>query len=159
MAKEVMPLNVLPAINKGLSKKQVAALVNQSVAAVLEGGNVAQVAEVLAVMEDFVKGIRKDERFIDLMRDELLKNHGLIKTPSGARIEACEAAITYDYSENPSWHYLTNQIAELNEQKRGLEEKLRQIPGGKMVVDEETGEVFTGPLKTSKSTYRITLSR
>ena len=159
MAKEAMPLNVLPAINKGLSKKQIHTLVQQSVVNVLEGGNVAQVAEVLAVMEDFVKGIRKDERFIDLMRDELLKNHGVLKTASGARIEACEAGIAYDYSDNPSWHFLNNQIAELTEQKKQMEEKLRQIPGGKMVVDEETGEVFTGPLKTSKSTYRITLSR
>lgn len=154
-----MQPNALPAINEGLSKRQITRLVRQSVDAVLEGGNIAQVAEVLAVMDEFVKGIRKDERYVDLMRDELLKNHGAMKTASGARIEACEAGISYDYSENPSWNYLNNRIAELTEQKKELEEKLRRIPGGKMVVDEETGEVFTGALKSSKSTYRITLAR
>lgn len=154
-----MQLNALPAIREGLSKKQVAALVRQSVESVLEGGDVAQVAEVLAVMEEFTKGIRKDDRFIDLMRDALLKNHGAVKTASGARIEVCEAGIAYDYSENPSWLFLNNQIAELTEQKKELEEKLRLIPGGKMIVDEETGEVFIGAFKTSKSTYRITLAR
>src|SRR4051794_34946556 len=106
MANELMQRNVLPAIKEGLSKKQIQNLVQQSVDNVLEGGSVAQVAEVLAVMEEFVKGIRKDERFVDLMREELLKNHGVVKTTSGARIETCEAAITYDYSENPSWCYL-----------------------------------------------------
>ena len=160
MAKEIkQQLEVLPAFRHGLSKKQVQSLVNQSVENLLEGGNVAQVAEVLAVMEDFVKGIRKDERFVDLMRDELLKNGGSMKTTSGAKIEACEASTTYDYSENGSWCFLNEKLAELNEQKKELEGKLRLIPGGKEVVDEETGEVFIGPLKTSKSTYRITLAR
>ena len=161
MAREVLqrPNTALPTIREGLSKKQINALVQQSVANLMEGGNVAQVAEVLAAMEDFVKGIRKDERFVDLIRDELLKHGGSMKTASGAKIEACEASTTYDYSENPGWCYLNEQIAFLNEQKKEMEAKLRQIPGGKEVVDEETGEVFTGPLKTSKSTYRITLAR
>jgi len=160
MAKELLQRrNVVPTIKEGLSKKQVAALVNQSVENLLEGGNVAQVAEVLAVMEDFVKGIRKDERFVDLMRNELLKHGGAMKTASGAKIEACEASTTYDYSENGSWCFLDQKISALAEQKKELEAKLRQIPGGKEVVDEETGEVFTGPLKTSRSTYRITLAR
>ena len=159
MANELMQRNVLPAIKEGLSKKQIQNLVQTSVDNLLEGGSVAQVAEVLAAMEAFVNGIRKDERFVDLMREELLKNHGVIKTTSGARIETCEAAINYDYSENPSWCYLDEQIAALTVQKKEMEARLRQIPGGKMIVDEETGEIFTGPLKTSKSTYRITLSR
>jgi hypothetical protein len=161
MAREVLPRpnTALPTIREGLSKKQINALVQQSVENLMEGANVAQVAEVLAAMEDFVKGIRKDERFVDLMRDELLKHGGSMKTSSGAKIEACEASTTYDYSENGSWCHLNEQIAALTDQKKGLEAKLRQIPGGKEVVDEETGEVFTGPLKTSKSTYRITLAR
>src|SRR6476469_7267142 len=159
MAKEIkQQLEVLTAFRHGLSKKQVQSLVNPYVENQLEGGNVAQVAEVLAVMEDFVKGIRKDERFVDLMRDELLKNGGSMKTTSGAKIEACEASTTYDYSENGSWCFLNEKLAQLNEQKKELEGKLRLITGGKEVVDEETGEVFIGPLKTSKSTYRITLA-
>jgi hypothetical protein len=159
MVKKAMLPSALPAIREGLSKKEINALVEQSVEHVLEEGNVAQVAEVLAVMDEFVKSVRKDARFIDLMREELLKAHGNLKTSSGARIETCEAAITYDYSENPSWCYLNEQLAGLTEQKKELEARLRQIPGGKMIVDEDTGEVFTGPLKTSKSTYRITLAR
>jgi hypothetical protein len=159
MVNEAMQPNTLPALSGSLGKKQIAALVQQSVENALDDGNVAQVAEALAVMELFVNSIRKDERFIDGIRDDLSKNHGALKTASGARIEACEGGIVYDYSENPGWCYLNEQIAHFTEQRKELEAKLRQIPGGKIVVDEETGEVFTGPLKSSKSTYRITLAK
>jgi hypothetical protein len=159
MVNEAMQPNTLSALSGSLSKKQIAAIVQQSVEVALDEGNVAQVAEALAVMETFVNGIRKDERFIDGIRDELLKNHGTLKTASGARIEACEGGIMYDYSENPGWCYLNEQIALFTEQRKELEARLRPIPAGRIVVDEETGEVFTGPLKTSKSTYRITLAK
>lgn len=154
-----MQPNALPQISEGLSKKQITTLAKSSVDNVLEEGNVAQVAEALAAMDEFVKTVRKDDQFIDAMRDELAKHHGNIKTTSGARIEMCEAGVAYDYTEDPSWRYLNEQINELMAQRKAMEEKLRQIPPGKMMVDHETGEVFVGPLKTSRSTYRITLSR
>lgn len=154
-----MQPSALPAIGEGLTKSQVKALARQSVDHVLEEGGVAQVAEAVAVMEEFVKVIRKDERFIDFMRDELVMYNGTIKTTSGALIQLCEAGVSYDYSEDPSWRHLNDQILQLTEQRRQIEEKLRQIPPGKMVADPETGEVFVGALKSSKSTYRITLSR
>ncbi len=40
-----------------------------------------------------------------------------------------------------------------------VKEKLRQLAPGRIAVDPETGEVLEGPLKSSKSTYRITLAR
>ena len=151
--------DTLPQIREGLSKKQIAQLVESSVEGVLEEGNAQQVAEALAVMEEFVKTVRKDERFVDAVREELIKHHGLIKTASGARIELCEAGVVYDYSENGSWRHLDDQIKQLTEQRKELEEKLKSIPPGKEMVDPETGEILTGAFKYSKSTYKITLSR
>ena len=160
MAKHlVQPNSSLPFIQEGLSKAQITALARQSVDNVLEEGNVFQVAEAVAVMEEFVKSIRKDERFVDFLRDELLKHHGRLSTPSGAKIETCEAGITYDYSHDTGWKSLDEQIKYLTEQKKELEEKLRKIAPGKMAVDPETGEILEGALKSSKSTYRITLSK
>jgi hypothetical protein len=149
----------LPSIREGLTKKQLAELADQSVTNVLEEGNVFQVAEALAAMEEFVKSIRKDERFVQFLRDELEKNRGRLVTTSGARIELCEAAVSYDYSANGEWRELDEQIRILTEHRKSVEEKLRQLAPGRMAVDPETGEVLEGPLKTSKSTYRITLSR
>ena len=149
----------LPSISEGLSKKQIADLAEQSVNNVLEEGNVLQVAEALAAMEEFVKNVRKDERFVDFLRDELNKNRGRLTTNSGARIETCEAGVMYDYSANGEWRELDHQIKILTDQRKSVEEKLRKLAPGRMAVDPETGEVLEGPLKTSKSTYRITLSR
>ena len=148
----------LPVIHDGLTKKQVAALAEQSVNKVLEEGNVIQVAEALSAMEAFVRCIRQDERFVEFIRDELAKHHGSLVTRSGARIETCEAGVNYDYSSNAEWKELEEQIKYLSGKKKILEEKLRSIRSGHITVDPETGEMFEAPLKKSRSTYKITLS-
>ena len=149
----------LPSIQEGLSKKQIAALADQSVEHVLEEGNVFQVAEALAAMEEFVKSVRKDERYVQFLRDELVKHHGRLVTNSGAKIEMCEAGVSYDYSGNGEWRGLEEQIKALQEQKKVVEDKLRRVAPGRVAVDPETGEMIEGAFKTSKSTYRITLAR
>ena len=160
MAKHLVPHNeTLPSIREGLSKKQIAALADQSVSNVLEEGNVFEVAEALAAMEEFVKIIRKNERFVEFLREELTKHRGRLTTNSGARVEICEAGVSYDYSSNGEWRELDEQIKMLTQQRTALEEKLRKVAPGRMAVDPETGEVVEGPVKTSKSTYRITLSK
>jgi hypothetical protein len=110
-------------------------------------------------MEEFVKTVRKDERYIQYLRDELAKHHGRLVTASGAKIEACEAGVSYDYSSNAEWRELEAERFEIERRKRALEEKLRILAPGRVAVDPETGEMLEGPLKTSKSTYRITLAR
>jgi len=149
----------LPTIKEGLTKKQIADLAEQSVNDVLEQGDVFQVAEALAAMEEFVKNVRKDERFVEFLREELAKHKGRLTTNSGARIEICEAGVSYDYSSNGEWRELDQQIKILTEHRKSVEEKLRKLSPGRMAVDPETGEVLEGPIKTSKSTYRITLSK
>lgn len=159
MEKHLAQPNVLPSITEGLSKKQIANLADESVGHLLEEGNVFQVAEALAAMEEFVKTVRKDERYIQYLRDELAKHHGRFVTASGAKIEACEAGVSYDYSSNAEWRELEAERFEIERRKRALEEKLRILAPGRVAVDPDTGEMLEGPLKTSKSTYRITLAR
>jgi len=160
MAKHLAQHNeTLPSIREGLSKKQIAELADQSVGNVLEEGNIFHVAEALAAMEEFVKNVRKDERFVEFLREELVKNRGRLITNSGARIEVCEAGVSYDYSANGEWRELDEQIKIVCEQRKAVEEKLKKVAPGRIAVDPETGEVIEGPIKTSKSTYRITLSK
>jgi hypothetical protein len=160
MARHLVQRNeTLPAIHDGLGKEQIAEMADQSVTKVLEEGNVFQVAEALAAMEEFVKNVRKDERFVEFLREELSKHRGRLVTSSGARVEVCEAGVMYDYSSNGEWRELDEQIRLLTERRKTVEEKLRKLAPGRMAVDPETGEVFEGPVKTSKSTYRITLKR
>jgi hypothetical protein len=159
MAKHLVQHNTLPSIQEGLRKREIFELATKSVDNVLEEGNVFQVAEAIAAMEEFVKAIRKDERYVEFLREELIKNNGRLYTASGAKIEVCEAAVTYDYSHDATWRMIDDEIKNLLEQRKAREEQLRQLAPGRMAVDPETGEVLEGALKTSRSTYRITLAK
>src|SRR6476620_651847 len=99
MAKHLVQHNEssLPSIKEGLTKKQIAELAIQSVENVLEEGNVFEVAEALAAMEEFTKAVRKSERYVEFLREELVKHNGRLITTSGAKIEMCEAGVSYDY--------------------------------------------------------------
>lgn len=165
MARNLMQHNnqphhaALPLIGEGLNKHQINSLAEQSIENVLESGNVFQVAEALAAMEEFVKSVRKDERYIQFLRDELAKHHGRLVTSSGAKIEMCEAGVSYDYSHSDEWNILEEQIRLLQEQKKAVEEKLRSVAPGREAVDPDTGEIIEGAQRSSKSTYRITLAK
>ncbi|GAA4333289.1 hypothetical protein [Flaviaesturariibacter amylovorans] len=158
MENSVPRKGAIPAIQEGLTKKQVRDLADLSVQHLLEEGGVFAAAEALAAMEEFVKSVRKDERYIQYLRDELAKHHGQLRTNSGAKIELCEAGVTYDYSSNADWRLLDAQIKLLSDHKKQLEERLRSIAPGRIGVDHETGEVIEGAFKSSRSTYRITLA-
>jgi polyribonucleotide nucleotidyltransferase len=149
----------LPYISTGLSKTQIKVLADSAVSGVLEDGNVLQVAEALSAMDEFVKTVRKDDRFIDSVIEELGKSKGRITTASGAKIETTEAGVSYDYSQNADWKELDSQIKELTEKRKAIEEVLKKIQPGKMLVDEETGETLVGPAKTSTSSYKLTLAK
>lgn len=150
---------LLPSIKDGMTKKQISLLVQQSVKSVLEKGNVLQVAEAIAVMTEFIKGLKNNEQLMSYLRDELSKHGGKFSTSSGARIELSEVAVEYDYSGNGEWVSLDKEITALEEKRKALEDRLKRIPPGSLLVDEETGEVLTGPAKSSKSSYKITLQK
>lgn len=149
----------LPEIREGLGKRQIGLLADTAVDNVLENGQVFQVAEALAAMEEFVKTVRRDERYVQFLRDELAKHHGRLVTASGAKLELCEAGVSYDYAHSAEWRELDEQMKALAERKKAVEEKLRMVAPGRMAVDPETGEVIEGAMKSSRSTYRITLAR
>jgi hypothetical protein len=151
--------NKLPAITHGLTKTQIAELAKFGVDYVLETGQPELVAEQIAVMENYIKAVKADERFTDYVREELLKNKGKITTASGAKIEACETGISYDYSTNPTWIELSTEEKRIAERRKAVEDILKKIPAGKSLVDDETGETLIGPAKTSKSSYKVTLAK
>lgn len=149
----------LPTFGSGMGKKQIAELADASVSVCLEEGNVLQVAEAISAMAEFVELVRKDERFINAVIEEANKNSGKLQTNSGAKIEVCETGTTYNYSSCHAWVELKKSELRIAEERKALEAVLRGIPAGKILVDEDTGDTLTGPTKTSKSNYKLTLSK
>jgi hypothetical protein len=145
---------------QGLTKAQIGILAEETVNNALETGNQFKIAEGLAVMEKFIKSVREDARFVEYVRLELSRYpNGKLTTPSGALIEVCETAVSYDYSQNPEWVRLDEEIKQLTAIKKKLEESIRRVQPGKILVDQETGETLVGASKSSKSSFKITLSK
>jgi hypothetical protein len=80
-------------------------------------------------------------------------------SPRGVKFELAEVGTKYDFSHTTSWVALDAQIKELEEKKKALEARLKAIPAGVEMVDTETGEVFYGPAKSSKTSFKITISK
>jgi hypothetical protein len=149
----------MPSFRQGMTKSTIAELASASVNLAIEDGDVLKIAEAVSAMAEFVELVRKDDRFINAVVEEANKNKGKLDLPGGAKIEACETGTTYNYSLTPEWVELKNQEKEISDKRKALEEKLKKIPAGKLLVDEATGETLCGPSKTSKSNYKLSLPR
>lgn len=92
--------------------------------------------------------------------DAIAKN-GKDNATLGATVAAMEGGVKYDYSNTKEWVALQEQIDDLLDYRKTLEENLRSLKEKIVIVDEETGEAFERfpPIKTSKSTYSITLGK
>lgn len=77
----------------------------------------------------------------------------------GCKVEKMEAGVKYDYSANPEWVNLNRTLIETQQAMKELEDRLKKIPAGSELVDTETGEVLTGPAKTSTTTFKVTLAK
>jgi hypothetical protein len=144
---------------EGITKSQVATMATNAVDAVLEKGNILQVAEVLSGMEAFIKAVKADPRFPDYVREELAKSSGKYTTASGAKIEACETGVSYDFSQDIEWSALNEGLEKIKADLKAREERLKKIEPGKLLVDQDTGESLVGPVRSSKSSYKITLAK
>jgi len=77
----------------------------------------------------------------------------------GAKVEKAEVGTKYDFSADRTWSALYEFAEKANEALKAHESRLKKIEFGKVLVDEETGETFQAPVKSSKSSYKITLGK
>jgi len=156
--------STLPANFAGFTKTNIAEAAIRLISGLLESGNVLAAAEQLSAMEAFVKAVRGDETFIDLVCTELAKNGGKQGTASGAKLETAETGTSYDYGvcNDRRLAEFEIEMAMAKMKVDARKEFLKYVPSiGLEMVDKETGEEFTiyPPLKTSKSTYKVTLAK
>lgn len=78
---------------------------------------------------------------------------------NGAKIERAEVGTSYDFSHDAVWAEMYNEIEIRKSHIKEREEQLKKIPAGKLLVDEETGETIVGAAKSSKTSFKVTLSK
>lgn len=83
------------------------------------------------------------------------------QTCLGAKIELCDVGIKYDYSSDPTWLSIKEQIEPLNKKLKEQEEFIRiATKKGKAILNTDTGEVDAMPVKkTSDTSFKITLGK
>lgn len=147
---------------QGLTKKDIAQMVEASIGHVLETGDVLKVAEAISCMEHFIKGLKEDPRFKEYVREEISKYPKGFVSASGAKLECIESGVKYDYSGcgDIQWEMMDSEMKGLKDRIAEREKFLKNLPpeGIEVRFEDQLIHVFP-PAKSSSSTYKITLSK
>jgi predicted transcriptional regulator len=140
------------------TKAEIATFKNIAVAEILEHKYPIEIARQLKCVAETIEAIQSDESFKECIIDALDKEGG--KTIlNGAKIEKMEAGTKYDYSvcNDSIWNDLEKQVKELSEKKKNRETFLKSLANQVEEVISAQGEILQCPIKTSKTTFKITL--
>lgn len=152
MERAISTINYLPSNKEGIKK-----YTDKAISEILEGyEDPIKIAIQLKAMETIIDIIRSDEKVKKLIRNELEK-YGNVTTNENAKIELAETGVKYDYSgcNLEEWKTLDNQIKLLASKKKGIEDYLKSLK--EQTINETTGELINPPVKTSQSSFKITL--
>lgn len=154
----------LQLFEQGLSKTQISIMATSAVESVKETGKVLQVVEALSAMELFIKEVKDSKEFKDYAREEIVKYPKAFISESGAKIEAIEAGVKYDFSNcgDNEYFILDQKLLSAKNALKDRETFLKTVPEkGLVITDINTGETcqIFPPSKTSISTYKVTLAK
>lgn len=145
-----------------LSKSQISAFANAAVQAVLDNGNIMEVAEHLAKMEYFIKEVKTRPEYTDYLREEIAKYGKAATLPTGTKLELAETNVRYEYSQcnDPILFQLENQLTEIEEQIVSRKNMLKALrpEGMEIAIDDEKIQIYP-PSKTSTSSVKTTLTK
>lgn len=139
-------------------------LVSAMVSAIESGElDVLKIEATMKSMEDVIKDYRKNERVREILLDEVSKYPKGIAEVHNATFQAKETGVKYDYSG--SGHKLYNEIVEqindLTEQKKELENEMRIHKSTYVYTDLNTGESYevNPPFRTASTQVVVTIKK
>lgn len=145
----------LKAINP--TKSAITSLAKQVSEQVSEGliDPISMITRITA-MSQLCEEVRKE--IAPLVIEQLDRNSKKIGY-GGATIESAEVGTKYDYSVSEEWNRLKAEEDKIAVQRKKLEDQMKKIPAGKVLVDEDSGETLYGAIKSSTSSFKITLGK
>lgn len=121
-------------------------LMAEAIAEQVQGGHVSALSAVirLSAMETLVKMVK--EKISKEVMDELYKHPKQKAEINGVQVSEF-SSIKYDYSHLPGWSELDQQIAELTEKRKEIEEHEKKFHRGDL------------PIKSSTVTFKINIPK
>lgn len=113
---------------------------------------------------DSASKIEADKEFIDHVREQIKLNadKDTFTTGRGVKFQVAEVGTSYDFSncQDPVLAELEQQEKEIKEKVKERKEFLKAVPkeGIEFRHNDELVQVF-GPVKTSKSSFKVTLPK
>lgn len=159
MAKAVKEDNIDTLVIKNLTpSKSTIDTLSSKVAAMVQDGKVDPLKAYtrLKAIQEMAKQSQEKIKLDVLLELEKYKGKAEIE---GSTISTKESGVSYDYSMNEAWRTLKQKIDDLDKQKKEIEEIMKKIPAGKVIVDEITGETWQGANKTSTTVPEVRLAK
>jgi hypothetical protein len=137
-----------------IKKDEIQLFIDNSVELILSGKyNPLEIEVKLKAMEEIIKALRGNQDVKDFAMDEAEK-HGKSFDFAGAKFSIVETG-RYDYSADPEWKRVDNEIKLLKEHQKIQEKLLRDLD--KEVADPDTGEIIIPAKKVTTKQIRVSL--
>lgn len=146
------------------TKNEQKELVSAMVVAIESGElDVLKIEATMKSMEDVIKDYRKNERVREILLDEVAKYPKGIAEVYNATFQTKETGVKYDYSGSGHLRYneIVEQINDLTEQKKKLENEMRIHKSPYVYTDIDTGESYevNPPFRTASTQVVVTLKK
>lgn len=145
--------------SKGLVKQAAESLLKES-----QDGNIDTLStlahlEFMSQVIEMAKEELRAKAVNELDAYGLEAKTGVVK--HGVTFKQKEAGVRYNFENTQTWVDVKSREDDVARERKELEEQLKSLKAKQTVLDEETGEliVFNPPIKTSKTTVEISLSR
>ena len=114
----------------------------------------------LSKFKKIIEQLQRDSDIIDYALRELSR-YGKDHELNDCKLEEAEVGIKYDYSVCGSsrLQYMYNNKMAVDDSIKEMEKMLRSIPEGSEIADPETGEILKRPVRTSKTSIKVTFKK
>lgn len=145
---------------RGKNKKEITQIAKDRANYLVENGEdtereYAQAEIIKTYATEFQKALKSSKSFIDGIT--AIGKGGVTK--EGVTLTYSETG-EYDYSSDPVWQRLNDEVEQAKKKLKEHQELLKKVPvGGKMMLDESTGEMYRAyrPVRLVADTIKATI--
>lgn len=145
--------------SKGLVRQTAQSLINEAQEGNIDTLSTLAHIEFMAQVIEMAKEELRARAVGELDAYGLEARTGVVK--HGVTFKQKESGVRYNFENTAAWTEIKSREDAIALERKNLEEQLKSLKARQTMLDEQTGELIelNPPIKTSKTTVEITLSR